>query len=85
MDRTPQQRLLDLDAFILQVLNDPARSGDFFAATTSEQMVDLATDCGFRFTPDDFSALLQSDQGEFWVYGYSAWNPLNHLRKVFSV
>ena len=71
--------------FRRQVLNDSGRSGDFFAATTSGQIVDLATECGFRFTAADFSALLQSNQGEFWVYGYNARNPLNHLQKVFSV
>lgn len=85
MDRAPQQRLLDLDAFLLQVLNDPVRSGVFFAATTPAQIVDLASECGHKIAADDFCTLLQSNSGEFWVYGSSTMNPINHLQKVFSV
>jgi len=84
VDQISEYRLQNLDAFILQVLNDPARSGTFFAASTPEQIVDVAGACGFKITAADFRDLLQSNAGEFWIYGRSDKNPINHLCRVFS-
>jgi hypothetical protein len=59
---------------------------EFFAATTPEQLVALAVNCGILIDADDFRALLTSGSTQFWeVSGDASCNPIAHLQQVFSV
>jgi len=79
--------LLDvLDHLCLLVDGDPGVAGDFYAAKTPEEMVELAWESGILIDADDFRALLRSGSTVFWeVRGQESDNPIVHLQKVFSV
>jgi hypothetical protein len=65
---------------------DPELGREFYAASTPEEMVDLAEHCGILIDADDFRALLRSGSTEFWVVGGDeSSNPIAHLQRVFSV
>jgi hypothetical protein len=64
----------------------PEVEREFYAATTPEQLVDLAVNSGILIDADDFRALLRSGSTEFWfVGGDESTNPIAHLQRVFSV
>ena len=79
--------LLDaLDHFLYRMDGDPELGREFYAASTPEEMVDLAEHCGILIDADDFRALLRSGSTEFWVVGGDeSSNPIAHLQRVFSV
>jgi hypothetical protein len=79
--------LLDaLDHFLYRLDGDPELGREFYAATTPEEMVDLAEHCGILIDADDFAALLRSGSTEHWeVRGDDSTNPVVHLQRVFSV
>jgi hypothetical protein len=79
--------LLDaLDHFLYQVEGDPEFAREFYAATTTDEMVSLAEDSGILIDADDFRALLRSGSTERWlVRGNDSTNPIIHLQQTFSV
>jgi len=79
--------LLDvIDHLCLLVDGDPEFAGDFYAASTPIEMVELARESGILIDADDFRALLRSGSTEFWlVRGDERVNPITHLQKIFSV
>lgn len=84
---TPPQPLLDaVDHLCHQVEGDPAVQRQFFAASTPEEMVDLAVEAGIFIGIDDFRALLTSGSTECWlVRGDANTNPIAHLQQVFAI
>lgn len=85
MDRITEYRLQNLNAFVLQILNEPGRSGTFYAATTPGEIVTLATVCGFNISIDDLGDLLRSHKGQLLIDGRNDKKPFNHLCQVFGV
>ena len=85
MDRITEYRLQNLNAFVLQILNEPVRSATFYAATTPEQIVTLATVCGFNIRIDDLVELLRSHTGKLLIDGRNGKKPFNHLCQVLGV
>jgi hypothetical protein len=81
------QPLLDaLDHLCHQVDGDPETEREFYSATTPEEMVSLAVNCGILIDADDFRALLRSGSTERWlVRGEDGTNPIVHLQRIFSV
>jgi hypothetical protein len=81
------QPLLDaLDHLCYRVDSDPAVEQAFYAATTPQEMVDLAVEAGIFIDADDFRALLTSGSTEFWtVRGDDQTNPIAHLQRVFGL
>lgn len=81
------QPLLDaLDHLCHQVDSDPQVEREFYAATTPQEMVDLAVEAGIFIDANDFRALLTSGSTEFWtVRGDDQSNPIAHLQRVFCV
>ena len=81
------QPLLDaLDHLCHKVDSDPAVEQAFYAATTPQEMVDLAVEAGIFIDADDFRALLTSGSTEFWtVRGDDQTNPIAHLQRVFGL
>ena len=79
--------LLDaLDHLCHLVDGDPEVEREFFAASTPEEVVDLAVNSGILIDADDLRALLRSGSTEFWfVGGDESANPIAHLQRVFSV
>ena len=79
--------LLDaLDHFLYRLDEEPELGREFYAATTPDEMVDLAEHCGILIGADDFRALLRSGSTEHWeVRGEDGTNPVVHLQRVFSV
>ena len=79
--------LLDaLDHFLYRMDADPELGREFYAASTPEEMVDLAEHCGILIDADDFRALLRSGSAEYWeVRGEDGTNPIVHLQRVFRV
>ena len=62
------------------------RSARFFAASTPEEMVNLAVETGIFIGVDDFRALLTSGNIERWlVRGEDRANSFVHLKKIFSI
>jgi len=84
---TYSQPLLDaLDHLCHQVDGDPEIQEEFFAASTPEEMVNLAAETGIFIDADDFRALLRSGSAECWVVrGADNDNPIVHLQRVFRV
>ena len=84
---TYSQPLLDaVDHLCYQLDGDPEIEQEFFAASTPEDMVDLAVASGIFISADDFRALLTSGSTERWlVRGEDNTNPIVHLQKVFGV
>ena len=86
MDYSPAPLLDALDHFLYRMDGDPELGREFYAATTPEEMVDLAEHCGILIDADDFLALLRRGSTEFWVVGgEDGANPIVHLLRVFSV
>ena len=86
MDSCPTPLLDALDHFLHQVNGDAGFGQEFYAATTPEEMVDLAVNGGILIEADDFRALLRSGSTEFWlVRGEGNTNPIAHLQQVFRV
>jgi hypothetical protein len=86
VDSTPQPLLDALDHLCLQVDGDAEFAGDFYAASTPDEMVALVRESGILIDADDFRALLRSGSTEFWlVRGGDGDNPIAHLQKVFGV
>lgn len=86
MDSDSSPLLDALDHFIHQMDSDPELGREFYAATTPEEMVELAEHCGILIDADDFRALLRSGSTEHWeVRGEDGTNPIVRLQKVFSV
>jgi len=86
MDTTSLPLLDAVDHLCLQVDGDPEIQEEFFAASTPEEMVNLAVETGIFIDADDFRALLTSGSTEHWeVRGEDSDNPIAHLQKVFSV
>jgi hypothetical protein len=81
------QPLLDaLDHLCHQVASDPEVERAFYAATTPQEMVELAVGAGIFIDANDFRALLTSGSTEFWtVRGDDQSNPITHLQRVFGV
>jgi hypothetical protein len=79
--------LLDaLDHFLFRMDEEPELGREFYAATTPEEIVELAEHCGILIGADDFRALLRSGSTEFWVVGgEEGANPIAHLQQVFGV
>ncbi len=86
MDSDPTPLLDALDHLCHLVDGDPEFEQEFYAATTPEQLVELAVNSGILIDADDFRALLRSGTTEFWVVGGDeSTNPIAHLQRVFSV
>lgn len=86
MDASSQPLLDALDHFCTQVDGDPGFAEEFYAATTPDQMVELAVESGILIEADDFRALLRSGSTEQWlVRGEDGSNPIIHLQKVFQI
>jgi len=86
VDYSPAPLLDALDHFLYRMDGDPELGREFYAATTAEEMVDLAEHCGILIDAEDFRALLRSGSTEFWlVRGEEGANPIAHLQQVFSV
>lgn len=79
--------LLDaLDHLCWLVEGDPEVALEFYGATTPEQMVALAVNCGILIDADDFRALLRSGSTEFWeVRGDASSHPIARLQQVFDL
>ena len=86
MDSSSLPLLDALDHLCYLVDGDPEVEREFFAATTPEQLVELAVNSGILIDADDFRALLRSGSTQFWeVSGDASSNPIAHLQQVFSV
>lgn len=86
MDSDSSPLLDALDHFLFRMNEEPELGREFYAATTPEEMVDLAEHCGILIDADDFLALLRSGSTEHWeVRGEDGTNPIVHLLKVFGV
>ena len=86
MDSASQPLLDALDHLCYRVDSDPAVEEAFYAATTPQEMVDLAVEAGIFIDADDFRALLTSGSTEFWtVRGDDQTNPIAHLQRVFGL
>ena len=86
MDRYSQPLLDALDHLCHQVDGDPEVEREFYAATTPEEMVDLAVGTGILIEAEDFRALLRSGSTERWfVRGGDQTNPIAHMQRVFRV
>ena len=79
--------LLDaLDHFLFRMDEEPELGREFYAATTPEEMVDLAEHCGILIDADDFRALLRSGSTERWlVRGEDRTNSSVNLQKILNV
>jgi len=86
VDRYSQPLLDALDHLCHQVDGDPEVEREFYAATTPEEMVDLAVGTGILIEAEDFRALLRSGSTERWfVRGGDQINPITHMQRVFRV
>jgi len=86
MDTTSLPLLDAVDHLCYQVDGDSEIEEEFFAASTPEEMVNLAVETGIFIDADDFRALLTSGSTEFWeVRGEEFQNPIAHLQKIFCV
>ena len=65
---------------------DPEIEQEFFAASTPEEMVNLAVESCIFIGVDDFRALLTSGNIQRWlVRGEDRTNSIVHPQKIFSV
>ena len=81
-----QPLLYGVDQLSYQVDGDPEIEQEFFAASTPEEMINLAVESGTFIGVDDFRALLTSGSTEWWlVRGEDRTNSIVNLQKILSL